>query len=117
MIYQTEHAFQTALVKQLRVHKWYVVPIESRTVPGIPDLYCWKGSTAQWIECKMLRRVKDGWFVPFRVGQQAWHLKHRKVHPVMILGYYKGKMYSHKVTKLWEDHVIPFELWEEEGKI
>lgn len=116
MLYRNEATFQIALIARLRELGWWMVPIETRSTIGVPDIYCAKNGHACWLELKMIRPTDNGWYVPFRTGQQSWHLKQYRMagDPVIIIGYYKGKVYSHEMKKLWRDHIIPYELWEEE---
>lgn len=87
-----ESAFKTYVL-----NKWhdgnFICPIQSRTVPGIPDVYTIdRKGQVYWVEFKRIHQkfysknsiaVK----VPFRTGQQAWAVKHYKISGVPVYLY------------------------------
>lgn len=79
--YADEKEFKNALIKYLEKDGYWVTPIQSRTVPGIPDLYAVCADRQMWIECKrehmnLKQGIKPRVKIHFRVGQQSWAAKH-----------------------------------------
>ena len=79
-LYRNEKAFKNDLMRALRVQGAFVTPIQTRTVPGVPDLYVASKHGLRWIECKIIHANFDKWTamkqIPFRTGQIAWAYHH-----------------------------------------
>lgn len=79
-MYKTEQAFSKQVLKVLQERYRMVLRVESgETSRGFPDIYCVKWEGEQWFELKNCPRLtikSKSWTIPWRVGQQAWHLKY-----------------------------------------
>jgi len=82
-LFKNEIAFKKHLVQKMRDAGYMVTPIQSRTVPGIPDLFVAGRGLQRWVEVKhSSARYAGGrrkaYKVDFRPGQQAWaHTYHK----------------------------------------
>jgi len=78
-----ETAFKHKIMKRYHNGNNMVVPIESKTRAGIPDLWVCNEKKSFWIELKQLKnKVFDRdeiYTIPFRPGQLAFH---KEVHAI-----------------------------------
>lgn len=79
-MYKTEQAFSKQFLQLARAYYRFVLRVESgETSRGFPDVYCVGKYGEQWYELKNCPRLSvksNSWTIPWRIGQQAWHLKY-----------------------------------------
>ena len=119
--FKDEKAFKKWLVDKLEDMGYFVTPIQTRTVPGVPDLFVVGGpyDILLWIECKIIKQdfcaVCDipyvQFKVPFRPGQQSraynYHKATGRRRTVICLVAFKNGVYGFEQTKCWNDKLVP----------
>lgn len=112
MPYSSEAAFSRALVPLLNDQFRCVQRIESgETGRGIPDIYIRGRRHELWVELKNMKHcsIYDGsWEVPWRQGQQAWHLNYYKAGgwPVLTIVALRDGFMVILMTKRFKRNIV-----------
>jgi len=116
-----EQEFKEKLMQHYRASRYKVTPIQTRTVPGVPDLFVAGQHGSYWIECKQLHKITfrfdhphiKAYKIPFRPGQQKWALEHflstHQKEWVRCYVQFKDGIYGFDQKKVYEDHWVPVE--------
>ena len=114
MIFKNEIEFKAHLIERLRDIGCYVIPIQSRTVRGIPDLYVSHPKYTAWIECKCIKQSYDAfaklfYTIPFRAGQQAlaYQLFKSSGNPVICAVAFKDTVMGFAQETIYIDRKVP----------
>lgn len=108
-LYQTEKDFKLDFMARAREAGAFVTPIQTRTVPGVPDLFLTHSTCGEhWIECKFINRSfgtrDDLYSIPFRPGQQAWAWQYFMASPpcntaLLLVAFASGEVFYYRMTK------------------
>ena len=76
MPYKNEIVFKKHHIEQLRECGYFITPVQTRTIVGVPDVYAAHTAHCLWIEYKHIDSTFStdavAYRIPFRPGQQRW---------------------------------------------
>ena len=114
MMYKSEAPFKRAIINTFTQQGYFVTPMQTKTVPGVPDLYV-VGRVCFWVEAKYVNTsyYGAGGDIPIKVrfepGQQTWALKHLKTsgRAVLCLITCNDGIFGYWMTKLYKGGLVP----------
>ena len=109
-MYKNEREFSQKFCSALKKRKMHPVQIETGlTQQGVPDLFVMAHGDDVWIELKNIWEYAPH-VIPWRPGQQAWHLKYYKHHNkkkcVYTVCAMKQGYVVIKMTKMFVDNIV-----------
>jgi len=112
--YKNEKSFKADFIKWCRLAHMFVTPIQTRTIPGVPDLFISTARGGLWVEVKYVDHPFHGYAehkIPFRPGQQGWALLNykacRSTEAVICVVCFQNEVYAFQQTKLWDNNIVP----------